>query len=530
MAPSLPSYTSRQQPPFSSRDGRSRGAVSIMAVRAPNRALVLALVAVIAAAHGVPSASESSGHTSGGNVASSVSLSGCRCTPLELSTGSLKGCACPPPPPACPPPPPPPPACPPPPPPPPPACPPPPPACPPPPPPACPPPAPAPEPWDFENEKLRKLYPVIHAFKKTITSDPLGVTATWVGKDICASHRNDSSSSYKGFYCDFPPDDNTTLTVASIDFNGFHLAAPTLAGFIDAFPDLALFHANSNNFSGDLPDLTHLRYFYELDLSNNAFSGAFPPAVPPLARLLFLDLRFNAFAGLVPPAVFGISVEALFLNNNGFSGAIPDTFGSTTAQYLVVANNHFTGPIPRSIFNVSGTLSEVLFLNNDLSGCLPYEIGLVEGLTVFDAGGNRIRGPIPLSFGCLADVDALNLASNQLYGHVPDVLCLLAKTGKLTNLSLSDNYFHSVGYHCLELVRSRVLDVRRNCIPGFPGQRSPIECAVFYADPRNHCPFIPHIPCDLPGFRPPAVAALPAGNGVVHGYGEGTDDPRGMHG
>ncbi|KAK1686426.1 hypothetical protein QYE76_047274 [Lolium multiflorum] len=486
----LPSYT-RRQPPFS-RDGRSRG-VSTMAVRVPNHALVLALVAVLATAHDVASATESSSHTpsaegtSGGNAPSTtVSLVGCKCAPSRSSTGPLKGCPCSPPPP-----------------------------------PACPPPAPPPEPWDFENEKLRALYPVIHAFKDTITSDPLGVTATWVGKDICASHRN--GTAYKGFYCDFPPDANTTLTVASIDFNGFHLCAPTLAGFIDAFPDLALFHANSNNFSGDLPDLTHLRYFYELDLSNNAFSGAFPAAVPPLGGLLFLDLRFNGFAGEVPPPVFGISVEALFLNNNGFSGRIPDTFGSTTAQYLVVANNRFTGPIPKSIFNVSGTLSEVLFLNNDLSGCLPYEVGLVEGLTVFDAGGNRIRGPIPLSFGCLADVDALNLASNQLYGHVPDVLCLLYKTGKLTNLSLSDNYFHSVGYHCLELVRARVLDVRRNCIPGFPGQRPPFECALFYADPRNHCPFIPHIPCDLPGFKPPAIAALPAGKGVVHGYGEGSD-------
>ena len=362
---------------------------------------------------------------------------------------------------------------------------------------------------------------MIQAFKRTITSDPLGVTATWMGTDICDSHRN--GTAYKGFYCDFPPDDNTTLTVASIDFNGFHLRAPTLAGFIDAFPDLALFHANSNAFSGDLPDLTHLRYFYELDLSNNAFSGAFPTAVPPLGGLLFLDLRFNGFAGEVPPPVFGISLEALFLNNNAFTGRIPDTFGTTTAQYLVVANNHFTGPIPKSIFNVSGTLSEVLFLNNDFSGCLPYEIGLVEGLTVFDAGGNRIRGPIPLSFGCLADVDTLNLASNQLYGQVPDVLCLLAKTGKLTNLSLSDNYFHSVGYHCMELVRSRVLDVRRNCILGFPGQRPPIECALFYADPTKHCPFIPHIPCDLPGFKPPAIAALPAGKDVAHdSYGDGS--------
>jgi hypothetical protein len=149
-----------------------------------------------------------------------------------------------------------------------------------------------------------------------------------------------------------------------------------------------------------------------------------------------------------------------------------------------VANNRFTGPIPRSIFNTSGRLSEALFLNNHLSGCLPYEVGLVEGLTLFDAGGNEITGPSPLSFGCLGSAEEINLAGNRLYGHVPDVLCLLA------NLSLSGNYFHSVGRHCMELVRSRVLDVRRNCVLGFPDQRPLLECTWFYADPAQHCPFL----------------------------------------
>uniref|UniRef100_A0A0D9WAY5 Leucine-rich repeat-containing N-terminal plant-type domain-containing protein n=1 Tax=Leersia perrieri TaxID=77586 RepID=A0A0D9WAY5_9ORYZ len=383
-------------------------------------------------------------------------------------------------------------------------------------------PSPSPSPKDFLNSKIAVLYPVIQAFKQTITSDPLGITKTWVGPEICSSRFG--GDMYKGFYCESPPkssgDKNSTLTVASIDFNGYGLGAPSLAGFIDAFPDLALFHANSNNFSGVIPNLTGLPFFYELDLSNNKFSGDFPANVVPLGGLLFLDLRFNKFAGVVPSPVFDISLVALFLNNNGFSGEIPNNFGSTTAEYLVVANNQFTGPIPKSIYNTSANLSEVLFLNNRLSGCLPYEIGLVEGLTVFDAGGNEITGPIPLSFGCLASVEELNLAGNQLYGHIPDVLCLLAKNGKLQNLSLSDNYFHSVGRHCLELVRSRVLDVRLNCILDFPHQRPVLECARFYADPPQHCPFVPHIPCDLPGFRPPlaAAAALPAkggGGGVL---------------
>lgn len=101
----------------------------------------------------------------------------------------------------------------------------------------------APPSLNFLDQRLAVVYPVIQAFKNTITLDPLGITSTWVGSDIC---------SYKGFYCDNPPDNASAIAVASIDFNGFHLGAPTLDGFLDQLPDLALFHANSNNFTGTI--------------------------------------------------------------------------------------------------------------------------------------------------------------------------------------------------------------------------------------------------------------------------------------
>lgn len=94
---------------------------------------------------------------------------------------------------------------------------------------------------NFADQRLALVYPIIMTFRNMIISDPLGITKTWVGSDIC---------NYKGFYCDNPPDNKSATTLASIDFNGFQLSAPTLDGFIDQLPDLALFHANSNNFSG----------------------------------------------------------------------------------------------------------------------------------------------------------------------------------------------------------------------------------------------------------------------------------------
>ncbi|XP_043710150.1 uncharacterized protein At4g06744-like [Telopea speciosissima] len=336
-----------------------------------------------------------------------------------------------------------------------------------------PPPQTLPDLLTFADQRLAIVYPVIQTFKKTITSDPLGVTKTWVGSDIC---------NYKGFFCDSPPDNRTATAVASIDFNGFGLTAPTLDGFLDQLLDIAVFHANSNNFTGTVsPKISQLRYLYELDFSNNNFSGKFPTAVVNMVGLSFLDIRFNSFTGSIPAQVFTQTLDLLFVNNNNFMEKLPDNLGNTSVRYLTLANNKFMGPIPKSIGKAANTLVEVLFLNNQLSGCLPYEIGLLVEATVFDASLNQLTGPLPCSLGCLEKIEQLNFAGNQLYGAVPEVVCAL---GNLENLSLSDNYFTHVGPICRNLIKRRVLDVRKNCIQDLSSQRSVAECALFFAHPR----------------------------------------------
>ncbi|KAF8406285.1 hypothetical protein HHK36_008370 [Tetracentron sinense] len=342
----------------------------------------------------------------------------------------------------------------------------------------CPPPPcpPGPEQLVFADQRLAVVYPVIQNFKKTVTSDPLGVTKTWVGSDIC---------SYKGLFCDSPPDNKTAISLASVDFNGFSLGAPTLDGFLDQLPDIALFHANSNNFTGTISSkIARLEYLYELDISNNFFSGIFPLAVLNMNMLTFLDIRYNFFTGSVPDQIFTKRLDVLFVNNNNFMQNLPYNLGSTPVLYLTLANNMFTGPIPRSIGNASATLIEVVFLNNMLSGCLPYEIGFLKEATVFDAGYNQLTGPLPCSLGCLEKMEQLNFAGNQLQGEVPEAICAL---GNLLNLSLSDNYFTRVGPLCLNLIEKGALDVRKNCIHELPGQRSVAECSVFFAHP-SFCP------------------------------------------
>ncbi|KAK4277445.1 hypothetical protein QN277_015445 [Acacia crassicarpa] len=320
----------------------------------------------------------------------------------------------------------------------------------------------------FADQRLEVVYPVIQKFKSSITFDPLGVTKSWVGSDICT---------YKGFHCDNPPDNTSAIAVASIDFNGFQLGAPTLDGFIDQLPDIALFHANSNNFRGTISTkISKLSYLYELDVSNNQLSGPFPMAVLGMNTLTFLDLRFNLFSGQVPPQIFTQNLDVLFINNNDFTQSLPDNLGSTHILYLTLANNKFMGPIPRSLPKALSTLTEVLFLNNQLTGCIPHEIGLLKEARVFDAGNNQLTGPLPMSLGCLEQLQLLNLA----------------------------------GPLCRSLIQRGVLDIRNNCIPDLPFQRSMIECADFFAHPRfcSHMWFHSFIPCKF-SFHKSSVSAIP---------------------
>lgn len=298
-----------------------------------------------------------------------------------------------------------------------------------------------------------------------------------------------------GFICDIL-NDYGVKALAGVNFNGFNFDGPelNLNSFIEELPDITVFHANSNNFRGSFPlKISKLKYLYEVDLSNNKYSCEFPYQILGATKLTFLDLRFNTFSGLLPPQIFMLDLDVLFINNNNFMQKLPDNLGSTPALYLTLANNKFIGPIPRSIGlgQTSKTLVEVLFLNNQLSGCLPCEIGLLEKARVFDVSRNFLTGPIPQSFACLLKMETLNLANNQFYGSVPELVCELPNLG---NLSLSNNYFTEIGPECWKLIQKKVLDLRMNCIPGLPMQRSPSQCHAFLSRPK-YCPNQTPIPC-----------------------------------
>ncbi|KAJ8541123.1 hypothetical protein K7X08_001939 [Anisodus acutangulus] len=116
----------------------------------------------------------------------------------------------------------------------------------------------------------------------------------------------------------------------------------------------------------------------------------------------------------------------------------------------------------------------------------------LQDIAIFHANSNNFGGTLSpkianlpylyeLDIRCLEKVEILNFAGNKLYGIVPDVICAL---GNLANLSLSDNYFTGFGPSCLRLIENGVLDLKNNCIPGLPFQKSIVECVAFFVYPR----------------------------------------------
>lgn len=210
--------------------------------------------------------------------------------------------------------------------------------CPPPPPPEpehCPPPPPPPPPPpQFSSPLIEKVYPVIKKFQNLVEHDPKKILKTWVGTDICAEDK------YIGLECAKFPGTND-LALASIQFNQFNLGGKQLRldNFLNKLEEVTIFHANSNNFVGSVPEVSNLKYLFELDLSNNKLSGEFPSSVLKATNLTFLDLRFNSFSGCVPPQVFNLNLDVLFINHNNLVQRLPENLGSITALYLTFANN-----------------------------------------------------------------------------------------------------------------------------------------------------------------------------------------------
>lgn len=134
---------------------------------------------------------------------------------------------------------------------------------------------------------------------------------------------------------------------------------------------------------------------------------------------------------------FGVTCEGgrvvqLILINNQLSGTIPFNIGNLTRlQTLFLNTNQLSGAIPPEIGNL--TQLEYLTLHqNHLTGVLPPTIGNLSRLIFLHLAENQLSGTIPKEIGQLTSLQTLHLYANQLSGVLPSEIWSLTQLEYLT--------------------------------------------------------------------------------------------------
>lgn len=165
-------------------------------------------------------------------------------------------------------------------------------------------------------------------------------------------------------------------------------------------------------------DLWALHY---LNLSNNNFSGWFPPGIRNLQQLKALDLRSNQLQG-------------------DLQGLISEL---RNVEHLDLSGNQFVGLMEMSVENVSSLANTVQYVNLSRNGLRGGFWGsdtmtLFRNLRVLDLSDNGIVGELP-DFGQMPNLQVLQIRSNKLSGSLPEGL--LQGAVPLLELDLSGNGF-----------------------------------------------------------------------------------------
>ena len=112
-------------------------------------------------------------------------------------------------------------------------------------------------------------------------------------------------------------------------------------------------------------------------------------------------------------------VVSLTLPDNNLTGSIPPEIGLLGAlTRLHLEDNLLEGRLPPEIGQLR-SLEWLGLFNNSLSGPIPPEIGIMESLRVLDLAQNRFTGPIPTALAEIPELWFLGLFFNDLTGPIP---------------------------------------------------------------------------------------------------------------
>ncbi|CAN4121964.1 unnamed protein product [Withania somnifera] len=104
----------------------------------------------------------------------------------------------------------------------------------------------------------------------------------------------------------------------------------------------------------------------------------------------------QSLSGKISPYIHNLThLELLLLQNNNISGPIPTEIGMLQKLKTIdLSDNQLTGKIPPSLAQLKN-LQYLRLNNNSLSGAIPLELSNMTQLTLLDLSFNNLSGPVP---------------------------------------------------------------------------------------------------------------------------------------
>ncbi|PIM99501.1 Leucine-rich repeat protein [Handroanthus impetiginosus] len=215
---------------------------------------------------------------------------------------------------------------------------------------------------------------------------------------------------------------------------------------------LSLLHLRNNSFSRELPSyMANLTKLIMIDVGKNRLTKKILDWIgDQLSGLKVLILRSNKFYGSIPSSLCDLAnIQILDLSLNKIFGVIPNCVHKYLAMTerknentLVIANyttllGHSLGEIYQfqsAYFMWKGKETKYIsgrnalefqgVTTNNLSGCIPRNIGDLKSLDFLDFSRNHLSCSIPAGLGELT-LGVLNLSYNNLSGKIPPTTQLL---------------------------------------------------------------------------------------------------------
>ncbi|KAL7128441.1 hypothetical protein ABFS83_14G317400 [Erythranthe nasuta] len=253
----------------------------------------------------------------------------------------------------------------------------------------------------------------------------------------------------------------TNLSLIDLSVNILSGQIPEVLG--EQLTKLETFVLSVNNLSGGIPtSLSNVTTLSRFAANQNRFNGTIPSGLT--SYLGVLDLSFNELTGKIPSDLLsGPYLQSLDLSSNQLEGPIPQNI-STRLFRLRLGSNALNGVLPSTSL---GKLVELVYLelnDNNLSGEIPFELGMCRKLALLNLGHNRLTGQLPSVFGDLTSLQVLNLQSNEFIGEIPSRITLL---NRLQKLNISWNSLNgSIPLSISSLTNLMNLDLRGNNLSG----------------------------------------------------------------